>query len=107
MGRNSLAGSTAGKSASARYYQKNKKAREAKKRYDSEYQDTPSRIAYRQNLNKKNRENGDYGNKDGQDLSHTTNGNVVKEDQSTNRRRNRGKKKKKKGGARYPSLPKY
>ena len=107
MSRNSLAGSKSGKSASARYYQNNKKARDAKKRYDSEYQNTPSRIAYRQNLNKKNRENGDYGNKDGKDLSHTTKGDLVKENQSTNRRRNRGKKKKKKGGIRYPSLPMY
>ena len=107
MGRNSLAGSKSGTSPSARYYQENKKARDAKKRYDSEYHNTKDRVNYRENLNKENRQNGDYGNKDGKDLSHTTDGGLVKEDQSTNRRRNRGKKKKKKGGVRYPSLPKY
>tara|TARA_R110002074_G_C12353987_1_gene649912 strand:- start:216 stop:539 length:324 start_codon:yes stop_codon:yes gene_type:complete len=107
MSRNSLAGSKSGKSSSARYYQNNKKARDAKKRYDSEYQNTEERVKYRENLNEKNRKNGDYGNKDGKDLSHTTDGDLVKENQSTNRGRNRGKKRKKKGGKRYPSLPEY
>jgi len=75
---------------SSAYYRKNKKARDAKKRYDSEYQ--KDRVRYRTKLNKENRKRGTYGNGDGKDLSHTKTGGLVQEDQSTNRARNRNKK---------------
>jgi hypothetical protein len=44
-----------------------------------------------------NRKAGTYGNGDGKDMSHTKDGKVVKENQSSNRRRNgKGNNKKKK-----------
>ena len=92
MARNSLAGKSAGKSASAKYYAANPEARLKKQSYDKKYHSTDERKSYRANLNKKNREAGTYGNKDGKDMSHTKKGKLVKEKQSTNRARNRGKK---------------
>ena len=74
---------------SSAYYRKNKKARDAKKRYDSEYQ--KDRVEYRTKLNKENRKRGTYGNGDGKDLSHTKTGGLVQERQSINRAR-KGKK---------------
>ena len=56
--------------------------------YDKEYQATPERKRYRARLNKKNREEGTYGNKDGKDASHTKKRKMVMEDQSKNRARN-------------------
>ena len=77
---------------SSAYYRKNKKARDAKKRYDSEYHKTSKRKKYRTKLNKENRKRGTYGNGDGKDLSHTKTGGLVQENQSANRARNRNKK---------------
>lgn len=56
--------------------------------YDKAYQATEKRKKYRAQLNKKNRDAGTYGNKDGKDMSHTTYGGLVIEKQSTNRARN-------------------
>lgn len=55
------------------------------------YQSSPERKKYRAELNKANRKEGTYGNKDKKDLSHTKSGKLVKESQSKNRARN-GKK---------------
>ena len=60
--------------------------------YDKEYQATEERKKYRAQLNKANREDGTYGNKDKKDKSHTKSGKMVNEAQSKNRARNRGKK---------------
>jgi len=62
--------------------------------YDKEYQKTRKRKEYRAELNQKAREMGEYGKrwKEGKDLSHKKNGNMVLEKRSTNRARNRGKK---------------
>jgi hypothetical protein len=87
MARNTLAGKRTGKSKSAKHYAKNKKSRDKKKAYDTEYHKTKKRKKYRAFLNKRT-----YGNKDGMDLSHTKKGKVVKEKKSKNRARNRGKK---------------
>ena len=38
--------------------------------YDKEYQKSKSRVKYRSELNKYNREKGTYGNHDGKDASH-------------------------------------
>lgn len=38
--------------------------------YDKEYQKSKSRVKYRAELNKYNREKGTYGNHDGKDASH-------------------------------------
>lgn len=89
--RNTLAGSKKGKSRSAKYLQKNKKARDKKKAYDTEYHKSPERRKYRAALNAANKKKGTYGNKDGKDESHDSKGRTRKENQSTNRARN-GKK---------------
>jgi len=63
----------------------------AKKRdYKDEYkkfQSSPEKIAYRVDLNRKNREAGTYGNGDGLDVSHQADGSTKMEGQSTNRGR--------------------
>jgi len=97
MARNKLAGKSKGKSKSAKYFASNKAARDKKNDYNKKYHASPERIKYRQELNKKNREDGTYGNGDGKDQSHTKSGKLVKESQSKNRARNgKGKKAKRK-----------
>jgi hypothetical protein len=86
--KNSLAGTSKGKSESAKYFQSNSDSRKKKNEYNKEYHATPERKKYRVRLNKANRDAGSYGNKDGNDMSHTKNGNLVKESQSSNRSRN-------------------
>ena len=86
--RNSLAGTKKGKSKSAKYLQNNKKARDKKKAYDTEYHKDPKRKKYRAKLNKANRKAGTYGNGDGKDMSHDSKGRTRKEAQSKNRARN-------------------
>tara|TARA_R110001592_G_scaffold354234_1_gene653749 strand:+ start:29 stop:328 length:300 start_codon:yes stop_codon:yes gene_type:complete len=95
MARNKLAGKSKGKSKSAKYFANNKAARDKKNAYNKKYHGSPERIKYRQELNKKNREDGTYGNGDGKDKSHTKSGRLVSESQSSNRARN-GKNKKSK-----------
>jgi hypothetical protein len=88
MSKNSLAGTSKGKSESAKYFQNNPEARKKKNEYNKEYHATPERKKYRVKLNKANRDEGTYANKDGKDMSHTKGGSVVKESQSANRARN-------------------
>ena len=59
-----------------------------KKAYDKKYASTDKQKKYRVALNKANRKAGTYGNGDGKDMSHTKNGGMVKENESTNRGRN-------------------
>ena len=86
--RNTLAGSKAGKSTSAKYFQSNPEARKKKNEYNTEYHATDERKKYRAGLNKANKDAGTYGNKDGKDKSHTKLGKLVSEKQSSNRARN-------------------
>lgn len=86
--KNTLAGTKIGKSESAKYFQDNPEARKKKDSYNKAYHATPERKKYRVRLNKKNRDEGTYGNKDGKDMSHTKDGKMVKENQSENRSRN-------------------
>lgn len=88
MARNTLAWTKTGKSKTAKYYQNNPEARKKKLEYDKKYQDTPSRIKYRAELNKANNKAWTTWNKDGKDMSHTKSWKLVKEKQSTNRKRN-------------------
>ena len=81
------------KSKSKIFYDNNPISKKKKGDYDSDYHKSGGRVKYRTRLNKENRKRGTYGNGDGKDLSHTTGGKLVQEDQSTNRARNRGKKK--------------
>ena len=86
--RNTLAGSKAGKSTSAKYFQSNPEARKKKNEYNTEYHSSDERKKYRAGLNKANKDAGTYGNKDGKDKSHTKLGKLVSEKQSSNRARN-------------------
>jgi hypothetical protein len=92
MARNTLAGTKKGKGRTAKFYQRNKKSRDKKKQYDTKYHKSKYRKAYRNKLNKINRKNKTYGNKDGKDVSHTKRGKTVSEKQGSNRARNRSKK---------------
>ena len=76
---------------SAQYYRDNPEAREKKKKYDTEYHDTPARRKYRAELAAERRKRGVMG-KGGKDMSHTKDGKIVAESPSRNRARNRGKK---------------
>lgn len=88
MARNRLAGS--GRS----YKQRGMTARSIakKKKYDAEYQKKRSAVSKRVQANRANRRAGTYGNGDGKDASHSTNGKITMEAQSTNRARNGMKK---------------
>jgi hypothetical protein len=86
--RNGLAGSTAGKSKSAKYFQTHPEARAKKDAYNTEYHSSSERKSYRAELNKANKAKGTYGNGDGKDLSHTKAGALVQESRKTNRARN-------------------
>lgn len=95
--RNGLAGSTAGKSKSAKYFQTHPEARAKKDAYNTEYHSSSERKSYRAGLNKANKDRGTYGNKDGKDLSHTKSGSLVQESSKVNRARNgKGKRSSKK-----------
>lgn len=86
--KNKNAGKSTGTSKSAKYFAKNKAARDKKKKYDSEYHKSASRKKYRAKLNKANK---DSPNKKNEDKSHTKSGKLVNEKRSKNRARN-GKK---------------
>ena len=75
------------KSKSAKYYASNPKARAKKKKYDTAYQSTAERKAYRAKLARARRKRKLMG-KGGADLSHTKSGRLVKESPSRNRARN-------------------
>lgn len=96
MARNKLAGVWRGKSRTARFYHKNKKAREKKLRYDSQYNKKPKSIRYRAILNRINRRKGTYGNHDTMDESHVSANKTVQEHFSRNRARKLKKYMKKK-----------
>jgi len=90
---------------STQYYRTHPKAREKKKKYDSEFEKKPEQVKKRVELKRENREHDEkYGkaSRKGKDLSHTSHGLVYKS-KSVNRgsksdtagdRRARGGKKK-------------
>ena len=90
MARNKLAGTTVGKSKSAKYYQNNPDAKKVKDSYNKKYGASKFRKIYRALLAKLNKEKGKKG--DGKDVSHLKDGGTTLESQSNNRARNRGKK---------------
>jgi len=68
---------------------KDRKSPEAwanKKRYDTQYEKTPKRVKYREQLNAERRRRGIYG-KGGADVSHTQGGKLTLEKPSSNRAR--------------------
>lgn len=84
------------------YYKTHPEARAKRLAYQAKYNKRPEQLEKRIELNKINRDRGQYGDGDGKDMSHKRNGRVVEESASKNRgsrsnmpgdRRARGKKK--------------
>mgnify|MGYP006198729785 CR=1 FL=1 len=64
-----------------------------KNEYQKRYNKTKSAVKHRVELNKENRKRGTYGNGDGKDVSHSSDGKKLRlESQSKNRARKTGKK---------------
>ena len=82
--RNTLAGTSTGKSKSAKYFAANPEARAKKNAYNKAYHATDARKSYRAKLNKSN---ADSPNAKGEDKSHTKQGTIVNERSSKNRAR--------------------
>lgn len=89
MGRNRMAG----KHTSYDKRNMSPAAIKNKRAYDKAYGAQSALIKYRTELNKKNREDGTYGNGDGKDVAHTKDGLKNRR----NRRRNRANNGQKKG----------
>ena len=62
----------------AQYYKDNPDANKKRLRYQAEYNKKPRELAKRMELNKENRRRGTYADHDGNDLSHTKRGYVMK-----------------------------
>jgi hypothetical protein len=84
------------------YYKTHPEARAKRLAYQAKYNKRPEQLEKRIELNKVNRDRGQYGDGDGKDMSHKRNGRIVEESASKNRgsrsnmpgdRRARGKKK--------------
>ncbi len=91
-----------GKGPTAIYYQTHPEARKKRLEYQADYNKRPDQLKKRIELNKINRDRGQYADKDGKDMSHQKNGRVIEESASKNRgsksnsagdKRARGKKK--------------
>ena len=93
MARNKNAGTSTGKSPSAKYYAAKPKARAVKAAKDKEINARPEQVQKRVEANRARRlakKAGPVGKHT--DMSHTKSGKLVAENRSTNRARNRGKK---------------
>ena len=84
------------------YYKSNPEARKKRLAYQADYNKRPDQLKKRIELNRINRERGQYGDGDSRDMSHKPGGRIVEESASKNRgsktnapgdRRARGKKK--------------
>jgi hypothetical protein len=84
------------------YYKTHPEARKKRLEYQAEYNKRADQLKKRIELNRVNRDRGQYGDGDGKDMSHKRNGRIVEESASKNRgsrsnmpgdRRARGKKK--------------
>ena len=75
--------------STADYYRKNPRARLKRLKQQKEY--NKKTVQERVELNRINRQKGTYGNGDGKDVAHRTDGSTVMEDKSKNRARNRAK----------------
>ena len=62
----------------ARYYESHPEARKKRLEYQSEYNKKDREVKKRVELNRENRKRGTYGDHDGNDLSHTKRGFVMK-----------------------------
>jgi hypothetical protein len=86
------------------YYKTHPEARKKRLEYQAEYNKRADQLKKRIELNKINRDRGQYGDGDGKDMSHKKNGRIIEESASKNRgsrsnmpgdRRARGSKSKK------------
>jgi hypothetical protein len=75
--------------STAEYYRKNPKARLKRLKQQAAY--NKKTVSERVELNRINRQKGTYGNGDGKDVSHRTDGSTIMEDKSKNRSRNRAR----------------
>ena len=69
---------------------KDRKSPEAfrhKKEYDTQYESSPERVKYREELNRERRRRGMYGDHSGRDISHTQGGKLTVESEHANRAR--------------------
>jgi len=85
-----------GKSKTSRYLAANPEARRKRLKYQAKVNKRPSEVKKRVELTRIARKKGVYGNGDGLDISHRSDGSTTMEKASTNRARNRGKLKAKK-----------
>lgn len=81
--RNNNSGKFTGKSESSRYFATHPEARKKKNEYNTKYHESSTRKKYRAELNAYNDKYKGEG-----DASHTKDGKIVRENQSTNRARN-------------------
>ena len=58
-----------------------------KKEYDTEYESSPERVQYREDLNRERRHRGMYGDHSHRDISHTEGGKLTVEGEHDNRAR--------------------
>jgi hypothetical protein len=73
------------KGKTAQYYATHPEARKKRLEYQADYNKRPDQLKKRIELNKINRDRGQYADKDGKDMSHQKNGRVVEESASKNR----------------------
>ena len=71
--------------ATAKYYATHPEARAKRLDYQADYNKRPDQLKKRIELNKINRDRGQYADKDGKDMSHQKNGRVIEESASRNR----------------------
>ena len=71
--------------STAKYYATHPEARAKRLAYQKDYNKEPEQLKKRIELNKINRDRGQYADKDGKDMSHKKNGRVVEESASKNR----------------------
>ena len=85
------------------FYKHNEEARKKRLEYQKRYNKRADQVAKRVELNRVNRQRGQYGDKDSRDMSHQKDGRIIEESASKNRgsksnapgdRRARGGKKK-------------
>jgi hypothetical protein len=67
------------------YYKTHPEARKKRLEYQAEYNKRADQLKKRIELNKINRDRGQYGDGDGKDMSHKRNGRVIEESASKNR----------------------
>lgn len=67
------------------YYKSHPEARKKRLEYQEEYNKRPDQLRKRIELNKINRDRGQYADHDGKDMSHKKNGRVIEESASKNR----------------------